>query len=62
MKLNVKAFALAVVLSVIFVSAKNIYSCELSSQADKGLYRALKLGTLDNLYIGSSMFRKGVRR
>lgn len=60
MKFSIKAFIAGVILSVLFVSVKNIYSCELSAQADKGVYRALKIGRLDNLYIGSSMFRKGI--
>lgn len=60
MKFSVKAFLLGVILSAVFVSVKNIYSCEISADIDKGIFRAMKLGNVENLYIGSSMFRKGI--
>lgn len=60
MKFSVKAFVLGVIISAVFVSVKNVYSCDLSAQIDKGIYRAMKKGSIENLYIGSSMFRKGI--
>ena len=60
MKFSIKAFVTGLILSLMFISVKNIYSCELGAQSYRGLYRALKKGKLDNLYIGSSMFRKGI--
>ncbi len=60
MKFNVKAFVIGVILSVLFVCVRNIYSCELSVQSGIGIYSALKAGRIENLYIGSSMFRKGI--
>ena len=60
MKLNIKAFILGLILSAGLIAAKNIYSCELSAQIDKGIYRSAKIGTIEKLYIGSSMFRQGI--
>lgn len=60
MKFSVKAFFAGVILSMLFIFAKNIYSCELSAQSGRGVYSVMKKGSLDNLYIGSSMFRQGI--
>ena len=60
MKFNAKSFVYALIVCAFVILAKNIYSCELSSQIDKGIYRAAKLGQVEGLYIGSSMFRQGI--
>ena len=60
MKFNFKAFILALIFCAVFIISKNIFSCVLSAQIDKGIYRASKLENLDALYIGSSMFRQGI--
>ena len=60
MKFNAKSFVYALVVCAFVILAKNIYSCKLSSQIDKGIYRVAKLGQVEGLYIGSSMFRQGI--
>lgn len=60
MKFSVKAFIAGVILSALFVCVKNVYSCELTAGAGRGVFCVMKLGSLDNLYIGSSMFRQGI--
>ncbi len=60
MKFSLKAFIAAIIVCVLIVSAKYVYSGEMSAQVDKGIYRASKLGHVKNFYIGSSMFRKGI--
>ena len=60
MKFNFKAFILALIFCAVFIISKNIFSCVLSGQIDKGIYRASKLENIDALYIGSSMFRQGI--
>lgn len=54
MKFSFRAFILAV------ICAKNVYSCDLSAQTDRGIQRAINLGKIERLYLGSSMFRKGI--
>ncbi|MBQ7560727.1 MAG: hypothetical protein IJS99_02675 [Synergistaceae bacterium] len=60
MTLRIKILFLALLACVAFLAVKNIYSCELSLQIDKGIYKAAKLGEITNLYIGSSMFGRGI--
>lgn len=60
MTLRIKILFLALLACAAFLAVKNIYSCELSSQIDKGIYKAAKLGEITNLYIGSSMFGRGI--
>lgn len=60
MKFSVKAFVAGVLLSALFVCVRNIYSCELTAGAGRGVFCVMKKGSLDNLYIGSSMFRQGI--
>ncbi|MBQ7593104.1 MAG: hypothetical protein IJU48_01970 [Synergistaceae bacterium] len=57
MKFNVKAFILALVFSIGLISVKNVYSCELNKNIERGLNGALRMGEVDGLYAGSSMFR-----
>ena len=60
MTLRIKILFLAVIACIAFIAVKNIYSCDLSAQIDKGIYKAAKLGKIENLYIGSSMFGRGI--
>lgn len=60
MKFSAKAFIAGVLLSAFFVCIKNVYSCELTARAGRGVFCVMKRGSLDNLYIGSSMFRQGI--
>ena len=60
MTLRIKILFLALIACITFLAVKNIYSCDLSAQLDKGIYRAVKLGEIENLYIGSSMFGRGI--
>ena len=60
MKFSVKAFVAGVILSVLFICVKNIYSCELTAGAGRGVFCVMKKSRLENLYIGSSMFRQGI--
>lgn len=60
MKFSLKAFILAVIFCAVVISAKNVYSCDFSAQADKGIQRAINYGTIERLYSGSSMFRQGI--
>ena len=60
MKFSLKGFIAAVIVCVIIISAKYFYSGKLSAQIDKGICRAAQLKHVENLYIGSSMFRKGI--
>ena len=60
MKFNFKAFILAIIFCATFITAKNVYSCELNTTLDRGINRAVKLEEADELYAGSSMFRGGL--
>ena len=60
MNFSLKGFIAAVIVCVIIISAKYFYSGKLSAQIDKGICRAAQLKHVENLYIGSSMFRKGI--
>ena len=53
MTLRIKILFLALIACIAFIAVKNIYSCDLSAQIDKGIYKAAKLGEIENLYIGS---------
>lgn len=60
MKFSLKAFILAVIFCSVIISIKNVYSCDLSAQSDKGIQRAINFGELERLYSGSSVFRQGI--
>ena len=60
MKFNFKAFIFAFIFCAALIISKNLFSCVLSAQIDKGIYKASKLENIDALYIGSSMFRQGI--
>ncbi len=60
MKFRLKAFILAIILSASIITVKNVYSWDLTGYYDRGLKRVINLGTVDRLYIGSSLVRKGI--
>lgn len=60
MKFSFRSFILAVIFSIALISAKNVYSCDLSAQTDRSIQRAINFGEIERLYIGSSMFRQGI--
>ena len=57
MRFNFKAFILALIFSIGLISVKNVYSCELNKNIQRGLSGALRMHEVDGLYAGSSMFR-----
>ncbi len=57
MKFNFKAFILALIFCTVLISVKNVYSCDLNANIERGLNGALRMREIDELYAGSSMFR-----
>lgn len=60
MKRIVKALVVAVCICAIIIPIKDEYECKLLVNASYGLPALIRQGEVDNLYLGSSMFRQGI--